>query len=159
MKTIYRRGLKENVKDELMRSGATTDTLEDLICDSIRIDDMLYERQMEKRYILRRSTGYSPRGGTGGYNRDRGDPIELDTTFRGKPRKGKGKGNDRKGGIKCYSCSKTGHMKKDCRTNKVRRQQINMMQAVPTDVNSGRGAYDTTGTNETAKDREHACLS
>jgi hypothetical protein len=158
LKTMYRRGLKENVKDELMRSGASTNSLDDMIREAIRIDDMLYERQMEKRHILGKPTGYSPRGGTGGYNRDRGDPMELDATIRGKPRKGKGKGN-KKGGIKCYSCGKLGHMKKDCRTNKVRRQQINMMQAAPATVDSGRGAYDTTGAATGEADREHARLS
>jgi hypothetical protein len=161
LKVMYRRGLKEQVKDEMMRSGASIDTLEDMIQEAIRIDDMLYERQMEKRHVLGRPTGYSPRGGTGGYNRDRGDPMELDATIkRGKPRKGKGKGN-KKGGIKCYSCGKLGHMKKDCRTNKVQRQQINMVQTIsPETINFGRGMYDTSCLEETkAKDREHACLS
>ena len=123
---MYRKGLKENVKDELMRSGASTATLDNTIVEAIRIDDMLYKRQMEKRHILRKPTGYLPRGGTGGYTRDRGDLIELDATIRGKPKRGKGKGN-KKGGIKCYLCGKLGHMKKDCRTNKVRRPQINIM--------------------------------
>ena len=44
MKVIYRRGLKENVKDELIRSGASTTTLNNTIVEAIRIDDMLYER-------------------------------------------------------------------------------------------------------------------
>ena len=158
LKVMYRRGLKENVKDELIYTRATTDTLDDMIQEAIRIDDMLYERQMEKRYILGKTTGYSPRGRTGGYNRDRRDPIELDATIRGRLRKGKG-GGKRKGGIKCYSCSKIGYIKKDCRTNKVRRQQINIIHTVPAVVDSGRGAYNTTRTKETMKDREHACLS
>ena len=75
---------------------------------------------MEKRYIFRKPTGYLPRGGTGGYTRDRGNPIELDTTIKGKLRGGKGKGN-KKNGIKCYLYGKLGYMKKDYRTNKVRR--------------------------------------
>ena len=41
---MYRRGLKENVKDELIRSGASTITLDNTIVEAIRIDDMLYER-------------------------------------------------------------------------------------------------------------------
>lgn len=157
LKVMYRNGLKENVKDELMRSGASLETLENLIVESIRIDDMLYERQMEKRHFHGKATPYTSRGGTGGYNRDRGDPMELDATMKRrypKGGKGKGKGN-KKDGMKCYSCGKSGHMKKDCRQNKVQRQ-VNMMQLVP----SGRGAYDTTGTpHQEAKDREHACLS
>ena len=158
---MYRRGLKENVKDELIRSGASTTTLDNTIVEAIRIDDMLYERQIEKRYILRKPTGYSPRGGTGGYTRDRGDPIELDATIKGKPRGGKGKGN-KKGGIKCYLYGKLGYIKKDCRTNKVRRPQINIMQInpVPTDTTDcARGAYLGTYDRIAKANREHACLS
>ena len=127
LKVMYRRGLKENVKDEMMRTGAEIDTLESMIKEAIRIDDMLYERQMEKRHILGKPSYYSSRGNSGGYNR--GDPMELDATIKGRTKKGRSKG--KKGGIKCYSCGKLGHMKKDCRTNKVRRQQFNMMQAAP----------------------------
>ena len=42
--TMFRRGLKENVKDELMRTGAATDDLESLIRTAINIDDQLYEQ-------------------------------------------------------------------------------------------------------------------
>ena len=41
---MYRRGLKENVKDELMRSGVTIESIKDLIIEVIRINDILYER-------------------------------------------------------------------------------------------------------------------
>ena len=47
---IYRRGLKDNIKDELMRTGARLDDLDILIKESIEIDDKLFERQMEKKY-------------------------------------------------------------------------------------------------------------
>ncbi|KAI6849248.1 hypothetical protein KC323_g9575 [Hortaea werneckii] len=48
--TMYYTGLKDDVKDELMRSGASHDTLELMIQDAIEIDDRLYERKMEKRH-------------------------------------------------------------------------------------------------------------
>ena len=47
---MYYRGLKDNVKDELMRYGARQDTLDRLIRACIEIDNKLYERQVEKRY-------------------------------------------------------------------------------------------------------------
>jgi hypothetical protein len=68
LKVIYRRGLKENVKDEVIRLKADLETLDNLIVETIGIDDILYERLIEKRYILGRLTDYSSRGGTGGYN-------------------------------------------------------------------------------------------
>ena len=144
-----------------MRSGASTTTLDNIIVEAIRIDDMLYERQIEKRYILRKPTGYLPRGGTGGHTRDRGDPIELNTTIKEKPRGGKGKGN-KKGGIKYYLYGKLGYIKKDYRTNKVRHPQINIIQInlVPTDTtNSARGVYLGTYDRIARANRKHACLS
>ena len=48
---MYRNGLKEHVKDELIRSSAATDTLDRTIVKAIRIDDMLYERSIEKRHF------------------------------------------------------------------------------------------------------------
>ncbi len=49
---IYYKGLKDNVKDELVRTGKNeTTNLDTLIKSSIDIDDRLYERAIEKRYI------------------------------------------------------------------------------------------------------------
>ena len=48
---MYYRGLKDNVKDELLRYRAAQDTLERLIKAAIEVDDKLYERAIEKRYI------------------------------------------------------------------------------------------------------------
>lgn len=158
LRTMYRRGLKENVKDEMMRSAAQVSSLNSMIREAIRIDDMLYERAMEKRHILGGSAGYTPRGGSGGYTRDRGDPMELDATIKGRTMKGKGKGN-KKGGIKCYSCGKLGHMKKDCRKNKVQRQ-VNMMETKPGSVNHARGSYVGTKNEVSIEDNpDHALMS
>ncbi|KAG9696113.1 hypothetical protein KCU77_g23740, partial [Aureobasidium melanogenum] len=60
--TMYRRGLKENVKDELMRTGEKIEDLDDLIRATIEIDDNLYERAMERRHDVapRGKSGYAP---------------------------------------------------------------------------------------------------
>jgi hypothetical protein len=47
--TMFRQGLKNDVKMELMRSGAQLDTLDDLIQESINIDTRLYELSLELR--------------------------------------------------------------------------------------------------------------
>ena len=123
--TMYRRGLKENVKDELMRSGAEHDTLERLITDAIEIDDKLYERAMERRH-MRGGRTYALPGRSGGAGR--GDPMEIDNIQKGRSKK-RGGGKKKSKGLKCWTCGKEGHMSKDCRgKNKVRRQQFNMMQ-------------------------------
>ena len=48
--TMFRRRLKDNIKDELMRDRRRIDTLERLIKAVIDINNKLYERVMEKRY-------------------------------------------------------------------------------------------------------------
>ena len=48
--TMFRRKLKNNVKNELMRNGTFIENFEKLIEQTIEIDDKLYERTMEKRH-------------------------------------------------------------------------------------------------------------
>ncbi|KAI6813192.1 hypothetical protein KC342_g16956 [Hortaea werneckii] len=86
--TMYYRGLKDNVKDELMRSGAAQNTLDRMIEAAIEIDDKLYERQQEKRHNgqYRGRSGYNPTSWTGGSRRDP-DAMELDIIQR-KPKEG-----------------------------------------------------------------------
>jgi hypothetical protein len=47
---MYRRSLKENVKDELIRAGIKIENLDKLIYVTIEIDNNLYERAIERRY-------------------------------------------------------------------------------------------------------------
>ena len=53
--TMFRRGLKDNVKNEFMRNGAFIENFEELIEQAIEIDDKLYERVMEKRVTISHS--------------------------------------------------------------------------------------------------------
>jgi hypothetical protein len=56
---IFRNGLKDDVKDKLIRTGALLQTISALILESIRLDDMLYDRKMEKKYnYYRHKKGY-----------------------------------------------------------------------------------------------------
>jgi hypothetical protein len=50
--TIYRYSLKENVKDELIRTSEKIENLNKLIYITIEIDDNLYKRSIERRYDI-----------------------------------------------------------------------------------------------------------
>ena len=135
--TMFRRGLKENVKDELMRNGGIIETLDVLIRTAIDIDDKLYERAMEKKH------SFNPRG-TFGFNggiknnHSAGDPMDLSATQKGRKPGPKKQQNNRSGkkSITCYGCGKEGHMKRDCRSSgKVQRTQFNTIARTPKELN------------------------
>jgi hypothetical protein len=48
--TMFRRDLKDNLKNEIMRDGRFISNMFDLIEVAIDLDDKLYERAMKKRY-------------------------------------------------------------------------------------------------------------
>ena len=141
---MYRRGLKEQVKDELMRDERAYETLDELIEIFIDLDDKLYERAMKRKYdgepkgrtetySGRLSSSYSERSS---FDRRRhADELagtvsmKLDSTIR--PNKGKNpkakRGNMKKDKT-CYSCDKSSHFAKDCRSREMMPQrQINVM--------------------------------
>ena len=52
------------MKDKLIRTGALLQTISALISESIRLDDILYDRKMEKKYdYYCNKKGYSGNGG------------------------------------------------------------------------------------------------
>ena len=64
--SMFKRGLKDNVQDELMRYGGTISDLEDLMKVSIELDDKLHQRSIEKS---ERSGGRFTGRATWGQNR------------------------------------------------------------------------------------------
>lgn len=152
---MYKQGLKMVVREELMRTGATTATLKDLMDEAIRLDNNLYELQIESRSYRtpnpnlgkrqnRRNNGnqgnfrryqpnqgrqrnnHNPRGQ--GYYAPGGlEAMHLDNLMPGKPLLTKQREPTPKKEITCYACQKKGHMARDCRSkNKVTRQ-LNMI--------------------------------
>jgi len=47
---MFRRDLKNNLKDELMRDGKSINDMFDLIMIAIDLDDKLYKKAMKKKY-------------------------------------------------------------------------------------------------------------
>ena len=50
---MYRQGLKPAVRMELMRSGSSLKTLNELINEAIRVDNELYKLKLEERLYTR----------------------------------------------------------------------------------------------------------
>lgn len=127
---MFKKGLKKEVKEELMRTGATLDNLEDLIQESIDIGEKLYELKQELRDDGRykSSRSYSSRGYVGVVpesqhqrrpNANRKayrdpDAMEIDNIIKGKPGRPKTGQETRN----CYNCGKPGHLAKNCRSKK-----------------------------------------
>ena len=141
---MYRRELKKQVKDEFMRDERAYETLDELIEIFIDLDDKLYERAMKKKY------DEEPRGRTETYlgrlqssyfeelNFDRGRRVDehvdivsmkLNSTIRfNKGKNLKVKRDNMKKDKTCYSCDKSSHFARNCRSRGMMSQrQINAM--------------------------------
>ena len=144
LQTMYRRKLKKQVKNELMRDGRACETLDELIEIFIDLDDKLYERAMKKKYDEEprgRVKTYSSRlssSYTRGSNFDKErrvdehvDIVSMKLNFTIRFNKGKNlkvkRGNMKKDKT-CYSCDKSSHFAKNCRSRRMMFQrQINAM--------------------------------
>ncbi len=138
--TMFKRSLKKNVKDELMRSDARFDIIQILMKIAIDVDDKLYKRAIKKRYnqLYKRARiffesmidYYAKRDQFKKYNNldyRRFASMELDSIQRRKKKNFRRK-QDNKNSKTCYSCDKSSHFARDCRSkNLMISRQINVM--------------------------------
>jgi hypothetical protein len=144
LRYTYRRGLKDSVKDELVRYTGRTDSLELLIKAACEIDNAWYERTMERK------GKYDPdyrRTGEGRMRHDRtqrrghqsyGDPMEIDAAFHKPAFQDKKKQQQFQDKL-CFNCGKPGHIARNCKGgNRLPRKQMNATWK------TGRGGYQRT---------------
>jgi hypothetical protein len=111
----YYRGLKDGVKDEMCRSDKPDD-LKEMIDLAVKIDNRLYERNLEKRghYDMGQKKG---KHGKHPRHRDRGDPMDLDAMSQKKRKPSKEEMDRRKRDGLCYDCGLPGHRASSHRSN------------------------------------------
>lgn len=136
----YRKGLKDFVKDELVRHGGTIENLEQLIEAACKIDNDWYERSMEKKGKYDPNYRRMGEGRNRGNNHPRnyGDPMEIDATQRRElsPQQRNKHMQDRT----CFNCGKPGHLARNCKGGGRRSQNPPGKQLNATI--QGRGGYN-----------------
>ena len=150
---MYKQGLKPQVRKELMRSGTSISTLQELTNEAIRIDNELYGLQLEERLFAQgmRAPG-SMNGNTrvypkprrsypnqgrprnnvpripGSYATNGYEPMHLDNLNKGPGRPKFQDKKQKKKNFNCYACGKPGHMARDCKSQGKVVRQLNVLQ-------------------------------
>ena len=136
--TMFRRELKNNVKDEIMRDKRDYENFAELIKIVIDFNDKLYERVMKKRYdqfknkvkLIYKSTAEYAKSKQRSYIRNSKyiefASMKLNMTHRSREKNLKNKKNEKKKKL-CYECEKTDHFVRNCRNESVMSQrQLNI---------------------------------
>jgi Retrotransposon gag protein/Zinc knuckle len=122
LKAQFYRGLKDSVKDELIKEE--TDTLAEMIKEAVIIDNRIHERFLEKKGHYSQHS-YKAR-------RDWPQPMELDATHRKELSTSEKRRYSQE--KLCFNCGKPGHMARNCekkkkfnKRNSGRKHQLNAL--------------------------------
>ena len=135
LQTMYRRKLKEQIKNKFMHDERVYETLDELIEIFIDFDDKLYERVMKKKYdeklkgrieiylnCLLSSYFEESNFDKRRYVDEHIDIVSMKLNFTIRFNKGKNlkiKRNNMKKNKTCYSCDKSSYFVKDCRAREM----------------------------------------
>ena len=128
--TMFRRELKNNVKDEITRDERNYESLAEFTEIVIDLDDKLYERVMKKQNNQFRNRAELIYKWVADYAKSKQQLyiknskyiefalMELDITHRRKEKNFKDKKKSKKKKL-CYECEKADHFIKNCRNESV----------------------------------------
>jgi hypothetical protein len=133
----FYRGLKDRVREEITLRNDRPSTFKDLSELAIKIDNRIFELQLEKRGSYAHNNGANrkakrnvPEWNDNYYGLQK---MQLDATKgkpgsnnkgprKGPPRPQPNKGTNDKSNVECYGCGKKGHYKRDCTVRKQRHE-------------------------------------
>ena len=167
---MYRRGLNNNVKDELMRNEKDYENPQKLIKITIELDDKLYKRVMKKRYdqskdrteLIYESIVKYVKSKHQSYIRN-SEYIEFALMKFGMTQQRKGKNSKNKKENKeklCYECEKTGHFVRNCRNENVMLQrQLNVTLKKVFEIDDTKKTDNKTEILKISSDNEYCIVN
>ena len=168
---MFRRKLKNNVKDEIMRDERDYKNLAEFIEIVINLDNKLYERVMKKRYdqfkdraeLIYESAAEYAKSKQQSYIKNSEytefASMKLNMTHRRKGKNFKSKKESKEKKL-CYECEKTDHFIKNCRNENVMPQrQLNVTLKKISETDNMKKTVNEAVTQKINSDDEYCIVN